>query len=69
MLDEAIRDYDRRRFFARADAAYRRLKKDREAWCEELAEREQWDSTLADDLSEEYGTATGQSRRRERQVA
>ena len=53
VLDEAIECYQRERFLDEANAAYARLKSDPEAWKEELAEREQWDGTLADGIEKE----------------
>ena len=54
MLDEAIEHYQRERLLDEANAAYARLKiNNPKAWKEELAEREQWDGTLADGLEKE----------------
>lgn len=50
LLDDAIREYDRLQFFAKANAAYKALRRDPEAWKEELEERAAWDVTLVDDL-------------------
>ena len=40
-------------FFARVNAAYRRLQADPAAWAEELEERELWGNTLMDGLEDE----------------
>ena len=53
VLDEAIEHYQRERLLDEANAAYARLKSNPKAWKEELAEREQWDATLADGLEKE----------------
>jgi predicted DNA-binding protein len=53
VLDEAIEHYQRERLLDEANAAYARLKSDPKAWQEELAERKQWDVTLADGLEKE----------------
>jgi hypothetical protein len=53
VLDEAIDYYRRERLLDAANAAYARLKSDPKAWKEELAERRQWDVTLADGPEEE----------------
>lgn len=52
LLDRAVEQYRRSRFFADVDAAYAALRADPESWSEELAEREALDGTLADDLDE-----------------
>ena len=64
ILEKAIEHYRRERFFDEADAAYRALRNDPEAWQEELAERQLWEATLkdgldADERSERNG-ATGE---------
>ena len=50
---EAAEVLRRRRLMAEFNAAYARLRADPEAWAEELAERELWDSTLMDGLEDE----------------
>lgn len=52
VLDEAVELYRRRVFLAEANAAFRRLRQDAQAWKHERREREAWDSTLADGLGE-----------------
>ena len=51
ILDEAVRELDRQKFFAKVNAAYKALKSDPKAWQEELEERAEWDGTLLDDLA------------------
>jgi hypothetical protein len=53
VLDEAIEQYRRDRFFREVDEGYARLRADPEAWQEELDERRLWDNTLADGLDSE----------------
>lgn len=50
VLDKAIEAYRRRRFLEEVNRSYAALRRDPKAWAEELAERELWDSTLADGL-------------------
>ena len=53
VLDEAIEQYRRDRFFRELDESYARLQADSQAWQEELDDRRLWESTLADGLDEE----------------
>ncbi len=53
VLDEAIEQYRRDRFFRELAEGYARLQADPQAWQEELDERRVWDSTLADGLDSE----------------
>ena len=53
VLDQAVEEYRRRRFWGQVEAAASVLRKDSVAWKEELAEREAWDATLADGLADE----------------
>ena len=53
VLEKAIEDYRRQRLLKEANAAYSSLRKDPEAWSEELGERRSWEATLADDLEAE----------------
>jgi predicted transcriptional regulator len=50
VLERAVENYRRERFFAELDAAYQRLQADPVAWAEELAERAELEGTLADGL-------------------
>ena len=52
VLDEAIEQYRRHKFFEELDASYARLQQDPEAWRQELAERREWDKTLVDGADE-----------------
>jgi hypothetical protein len=52
VLEEAVEQYRRERFFADLHAAYERLATDQAAWRDELAERAELDGTLADGLGE-----------------
>jgi hypothetical protein len=53
VLDKAVEEYRRRRFWDQVEAAASDLRKDPAAWTEELAERRAWDATLADGLEAE----------------
>ncbi|NCO41789.1 MAG: hypothetical protein AUJ96_28015 [Armatimonadetes bacterium CG2_30_66_41] len=53
VLTDAVERYRRERFLAQCNADYARLRRDKEAWAEELAERASWDVTLLDGLEEE----------------
>ena len=53
VLDDAIEQYRRDRFFRELDEGYARLQTDDKAWQEELDERRLWDSTVADGLNSE----------------
>ncbi len=50
VLAAAVEAYRRRVFLEGVNADFANLRKDRRAWADEQAEREQWDATLADDL-------------------
>jgi hypothetical protein len=53
VLDQAIEDYRRKRVLEQANAGFAALRGDSEAWKDELAERAQWESTLADGQADE----------------
>jgi len=53
VLDEAIEQYRRDRFFRELDESYARLQADSQAWQEELDDRCLWEPTLADGLDGE----------------
>ena len=55
----AIDEYDRQRFFQKADEAYRRLKADPDAWAEVLAERAELEGTLMDGIEDEVWDEDG----------
>jgi len=48
ILDLALEEYRRQRFLQEANAAYAALRNNPEAWKAELAERKEWDETMAD---------------------
>ena len=48
VLDEAIEQYRRDAFFRELNESYLRLQTGREAWKDELVERQEWDTTLMD---------------------
>jgi predicted transcriptional regulator len=53
VLEHAVLEYRKKRFFDEVSAAYEAMRADPEAWREELAERKTLDGTLADDLDAE----------------
>lgn len=59
VLDRAIEDYRRRRFFEEVNAAYVALRNDPEAWAGELAERRLLEATLSEDLDDEEWSEDG----------
>ena len=48
ILEAAIEEYRRQSFLHEANAVYAALRSDPKKWKEELAERKDWESTLAD---------------------
>ena len=48
VLDEAIERYRRDTFFRELNESWLRLQADPEAWKQELAERQDWDTALVD---------------------
>jgi hypothetical protein len=48
VLDEALEDLRRKRFFARLNEEYAVLREDQAAWAEEQEERRLWDRTSSD---------------------
>ncbi len=50
VLDKAIEFYRRQHFLAGLNADFADLRQDKAAWEEELAERELWNTALADGL-------------------
>jgi len=52
ILDLALEEYRRQRFLKEANAAYAALRNNPEAWKAELAERKEWDATMADGQEE-----------------
>jgi predicted transcriptional regulator len=52
VLEEALEAHRRRLFWRQANAAFRRLKENREDWKEEQKERALWDHALLDGIEE-----------------
>jgi len=50
VINEALQEYDKLRFYRRLNASYQALRDDPKAWAEELQERGQVASTLMDDI-------------------
>lgn len=53
VVRDAIRAYERKKFWDECEERWRALRADPKAWAEELAERKQLDGTLMDGLREE----------------
>ena len=53
IVDQAIEEYRRQRLLDESNAAYLALRRDKQAWREESAERRDWEATLADGISDE----------------
>ncbi len=53
IVDQAVEEYRRRRFFDEVNAAYAALRQNPDEWQAEMAERRQLEGTLADGLTEE----------------
>ena len=53
ILDKALASLVRYNFLQKGNEQYAALKKDKKAWKELLAEREEWNITLLDGLNEE----------------
>jgi hypothetical protein len=51
VLDKAIERYWRDMFFRDLNESYVRVQANPDAWKQELAERQEWDSTLMDGLT------------------
>ena len=50
VLDRALAEYQKKRFFDTLDAGFQALKKDDKAWSEEQRERQIWENTLSDSV-------------------
>lgn len=60
VLDKALAEYQKKRFFDSLGAAFGALKNNAETWNEELQERQAWENTLSDDIeSDEVWTEDG----------
>lgn len=55
VIESAVKDYKKKKFFDGLNNAYSKLKEDPAAWAEELAEREEWDIVLKDGLENKDG--------------
>lgn len=53
VLDRAIEAYRRRQFLEGLSCDFAKLRADPKAWQQELDERAEWDSTLADGVGDE----------------
>ncbi|MEK7408475.1 MAG: toxin-antitoxin system protein [Acidobacteriota bacterium] len=53
VLEKALKLYEERVFWEKANRAYAALKANSKAWQQELKEREEWDATLKDGLEDE----------------
>jgi hypothetical protein len=53
VMEKAVEEYRRKRFFEAVDADYARLRDDPEAWDAYQAELKAWDTTLMDGLAED----------------
>ena len=65
ILDRALEEERRRRFFEEANASYERLRSDKEAWSGYKTEMCQWDVTLLDGLPQEQEVTQTTERRPE----
>ncbi len=52
VLTKAVESYRRETLLRESNAAFYRLKEDKELWKEELSERKEWESTLEDGLAD-----------------
>lgn len=52
VLERAIETYRRQRFLEAANRQYAVLRQDKEAWKQEVAERDEWDRTAGDGLDD-----------------
>ena len=50
VIDKALENYERKRWFEDSDKAYQALRSDPEAWKQYQAELAEWDCTLMDGL-------------------
>ncbi|MCL6613775.1 MAG: ribbon-helix-helix protein, CopG family [Firmicutes bacterium] len=53
IIEQAVKDYSKKKFFADLNSAYLRLKADPKAWAEEEKEREAWDGVSGDGLEDD----------------
>lgn len=55
IIYKALVDYKRRYFLIKCADGYATLKADSKEWDKEVAEREEWDSTISDGVEKENG--------------
>lgn len=53
ILEQAVENYRRSVFLTQANQAFTALRENKILWQEELAERQEWEQTLADGVEEE----------------
>lgn len=59
IIERALEDYRRRRFFEEVNAAYAAQQRDPTAWAAEVEEQALWETTLADGLDAEEWDSDG----------
>jgi hypothetical protein len=52
IIDRAVENYRRYVFLVQADRAFAALRQNEELWQDEIAERQAWDLTIADGVTE-----------------
>jgi hypothetical protein len=52
IIDRAVENYRRYVFLVQADRAFATLRENEELWQDEIAERQAWDMTIADGVTE-----------------
>jgi predicted transcriptional regulator len=50
VIEQAVNEYKKKKFFEELNAGYTRLRADPQAWAEEKSERKAWEATLRDGL-------------------
>jgi predicted transcriptional regulator len=53
VIEQAVNEYKKKKFFEELNAGYARLRADRQAWAEEKSERKAWEATLRDGLEDQ----------------
>jgi hypothetical protein len=53
VLDRALAEYQKKRFFDTLEAGFQALKNNSRAWSEEQQERQVWENTLLDSVEED----------------
>lgn len=53
VLEEAVEQYKRQKFFEEMNSAFARLKADEKVWKEELSERDEWSGLLLDGVEKD----------------